>query len=374
MKKLKNEPGHIPINLIIPTADTQLYRIGLQWRDLPNNGTRNLLHHPLIIHLFLWVYAIKTATTLFARVSGERLYVILGDFPYLMHARPHIDVTFIDYCVITITYQLIFYFNYARGISPTFMTLFNVLAGKVSPTRVGLNDRGLVDKWAKQAGSLFRINTFVNQKLMPFLGLFSLAAYLNHRCSLSDILTYGVPNSLHLAYVGYLNHLIPLWLLVHFYVICLYLKYKIRVINGQLVTRLKKDHRFDPVFIGRTICKLNGIYHEISVYNTGYWCKYLLTAWLLLGFLVIMGIYAAIFQRLNWANETILIFSISFRLIEFICIIFTASEVNYEANKTRKLFYSYVIKHGIQCYYNQNILYRNVCYKLKVGDCFVSIY
>jgi hypothetical protein len=126
------------------------------------------------------------------------------------------------------------------------------------------------------------------------------------------------------------------WPLVYFYLICRYIKIKIKGQN-EFIAKAKVERKvLNGQKILKSILNLNAIYSELNEYNREFWCLYLLSVWLLFGVFIIFTSYFFFFWRIDYNFESFCCLYFSFTILTFLFIMSTASSVNYEANKIYK--------------------------------------
>src|SRR5258705_7543420 len=85
----------LPVNYRTPEASYKLYSIGLLAENNTNFNT-NLIHNPYVMQIILWIFIIKTIITLNTPKEYRIVFIIFGDFPYLMSNPSHINLIFIS--------------------------------------------------------------------------------------------------------------------------------------------------------------------------------------------------------------------------------------------------------------------------------------
>ena len=155
-----------------------------------------------------------------------------------------------------------------------------------------------------------------------------------------DTIIFGIPNSLLFSLCCYYMYSINVWQVIYFYIICSYIKIKIKELNENILIMIKKKRFSNRNIMMKMIRSLNSLYSEINEYNTKFWSKYLLSIWLIMGSLINIILYLLLFSEINILFKIIFIFGLIIFITTFLFIINTSSSVNYEANKSYKLFNS----------------------------------
>ena len=115
---------------------------------------------------------------------------------------------------------------------------------------------------------------------------------------------------------------------------------KVKQLNENILVFLKKKIIFNRNIIIKNIFSLDSLYSEINEYNTKLWSKYLLTIWLIMGSLISLTLFVIISSKINNLMRILCSFGLFLFITTFLLIINTSSSVNYEANKSYKLFNS----------------------------------
>ena len=153
-------------------------------------------------------------------------------------------------------------------------------------------------------------------------------------------LTFGIINTLIYSICLYYVYQFLFFNGHYFFVICKYFIIKINNLNDILKAlqgSQRLNNRIHPI-----LRSLNNLYYEINVYNK-FWSKYLFIIWLIFGEVVILLLYMVTFVPLQIAMLLVFIYCIIFGVI-FLGFIFSLpSSVNYNVNKSYKLFNSLII-------------------------------
>ena len=180
--------------------------------------------------------------------------------------------------------ESIHYYNYRMGIEPTYLSVFEMMSGLVTPHSIGLNDEKSVLKLLKTSRILFKITRFVQKYNLPFMGIIGFIPYIIYG-DLFDIILFGIPHTIMLSLATYYACRSSLWHLIYFYILCYYMKIKIQSLNENL----RKQN------INEILNKFHSLHKQIQEYNENFWSKYLLCIWLLMGGIVINAIFIILF-------------------------------------------------------------------------------
>jgi len=330
----------LPNNIIIKSAGTHLYRIGL---SLYPNGleSRSLLHNPWIMSITFTSLIIKFMLPLLFPDQDQRFFITIGDFSYFFNGSIHLNIAAVLITSLAFATHLIHYKNYKNHIKPTYLKPFEMIAGLVPPIRVGLTNKDTIYKFVKSARVLFICCKYFTTLVMPSaafcLPFLTFAIYL----SFEDFLYYGLIHTFLFFLVCYYNYCTITWQLIYFHLICYHIKSKIKSINTEIKSNIERRFRPRNRDVMKYIRPLNSIYREVDEYNENYWSKFLLLIWVSFATIINTVLYLTLFVSMNFGLRFILIYSSIFFICILILIINTASSVAYEANKSYELFNTY---------------------------------
>ena len=341
----------LPKSLRIYSAENQLYRIGLCLKRPKIATKRHCYSKPIFIAFIIWYYLLTLMITLKNNGKNEFIVLFFGDFSQIIGIGKHYKIATIIWLIFVISNQCIYYYNYWKGIEPTFLSVFEMMSGLVTPNSIGLSDPQSVYRLVKTSKTLFSITTFVTTRTIPLSGFLILYPYLMNTTILETIL-YGMPNLIAVSLIAYTNYNISVWSLTYFYILCYYIKIKITNIqtNSKNVKTLQ------------LISSLNKLYIEINEYNTTYWSKYLMSVWFLLGLVIVMGIFGIIFLSADIYTKFMIGYIILIMAIMLFFIIIISCSVNFKANQFYKLLnnlmITYVTKREWNRIYNNRVIHN----------------
>jgi len=130
----------LPGDIIINSAETHLYRIGLCLTPI-NLAKRNHFHYPPLIFIVNLIALIKAIISLLLTQQNEYLFIIIGDFSYLVRVKTHFNIACGLYTILALISQLIYYYNYKNGKNATYLEVFEMMSGLVSPKSIGLTNQ-----------------------------------------------------------------------------------------------------------------------------------------------------------------------------------------------------------------------------------------
>ena len=186
----------------------------------------------------------------------------------------------------------------------------------------------------RRARIIFNIVNINNKTLVPLsCFVFSLSGYLRNY-SLFDLIIFGIPNSVFYFILGFIYVEIHLYQLSYFYIICIFLKFKLQSINAKL---LEKKSKTSIAYIVSQLKAMNSLYKEINEYNSQFWSQYFLLFWFNNGISISINIFIIFFSDFNIIYKIILFYAMICLFVLFLFMVFTASSVNYEAKKSYKI-------------------------------------
>ena len=239
------------------------------------------------------------------------------------------------FALITLSSQMNYYYNYKRGEKPTFVRVFQMMSGFVTPYSVGLYKDSDV-KRMKKYNKLFKIIKFDNYLISLLIFNIMFIPILINESILYSI-SYGILNALIQTYILYIcvKHLF--FQILYFYIICKYLAIKVKNLNESLI-EMMKDKRF--IRVHEIPTEFDVIYREINEYNTTFWSKFLFIIWIFMGILIVITIHLIIFTSLHIIIKILSFYCIMNVTILVNFLISIACSLNSEANKSYKIFHS----------------------------------
>ena len=142
----------------------------------------------------------------------------------------------------------------------------------------------------------------------------------------------------------YYSYSFLLYKVVYLYLICYYLKSKIRAVDRQVIHAIKFS-RYE--YLRRNIYTYYKIYSEINEYNTTFWSKYLFVFWLTFDSVIVFLIICIFFIPLPLLYKITWIISVIFHSAIFSVVIFSTSSLNSVS------IYSYKIVNKAFIYYSR---------------------
>ena len=359
---MKLDPNKcLPPELTVESVDDILYRIGLSFDSLRDRPKRQKFFNPFLKFSFLSMYLLKEVFIISMNEENDLLFKIMGSFGHLLFVRQHMSLAIILANLLALSIQFVYYMNHLNGAKETYLGVFQMISGSVPPIRLGLTNEKQIRKIVKITKFGIKGIEFNNNWVFPIFALMVLIIIYAVKCTLMEILLYGIPNALlfmiwTIYVVGVIDNIF-----LTFFILCLYLKLKINELNENLL-EMKRRKRF--IRIRETLQSFDSLYSEIDEYDTTFWSRILFCIWLILGTMNVFNLYICLFIPMTIILKLLFIYNLFVWSSCFLFIIFTTSSVTYCANKSYKTLNSLIILYSKQ----QNLIsyYHLVSNKLKV--------
>ena len=279
----------LPPELSIQSIDDILYSIGLCHSSVREDPKRSKLHNPIVIAIIEFIHLLMKFISILT--DDEKLLSILDDFTHLIGFKLYFIVMLIVLNLITIFSQCVYYYNYRMGVKPTFLRVFGVMSGSVTPISVGLTHERQVTqllkygKWLQKLLKIIKITTpFFATAFIIFTYVYSGKIYTTS----PFIIAYHVVFSTFWCYYCFIHLIIQLMV---FFILCEYLVMKVSEQNRML----SKEKRMTSRRIRKILHSFDRLIREISEYNVTYWSKFVFNVWLMFGFFQVIILYFIIF-------------------------------------------------------------------------------
>ena len=319
--------------MTIKSIDDILFDIGLTPTSTrEEQRKRRLFYDSRTVFIVLLLYSIVKALCLLVDQHNP-LAKYLCDFSPLVGLTYHWNSSTLVFALSTLWLQIHYYTNYRCGIEPTFLRVFKMLSGTVSPISVGLTNQ-------KDINSLVRISKFLFlflsalRKMCPFITFsYPLTPYIL-KATLLDTILFGLPGTFTFMVAGQHMTSILSAKFIHFTILCQYLKLKLRNLNE---TALGMNGKISISRIQNILHSLDALYREIDEYNTSYWSNFLLNIWLAFGVPTTIWVNAFLLVPVSILIKINLFFMSTGACILFWLGLSGAASVNYEASKSYKI-------------------------------------
>ncbi len=334
----------LPSVIAIKGAENHLYRIGLSLFSL-GSQKRNRFHNPFFISFIICVQILKSIIAILMIEDKYRL-LLIGDFAYFLNAWYFLNSAVIIWGFLALISQSLHYWKYYKNESPLYLKPFEMISGLVSPKSIGLMDREDINQLLKKFKLMFGVS-----KLVIFGSIF--AAFC----------TSGIPTIINSSY--HLFFIEILWVLLftvfiyfcaninfsqmtYFYIICLYLKLKLRNANNSIRKSFDKKYKMNNKRMKNILKSLDSIISEINAYNNDFWSKYLMIVLISVVLVLDLALFEAIFGKMSFFFKIIWFYASSVLFLLLLVLINTASSVSFEANKSYKLLNKLFITYNKQ--------------------------
>ena len=320
--------------------NTGLHLFSKETKSYPK---RKLFYTPIIIIAVFAVFTSKEVIIILLNEDNDRIFKILGSFGHLVGIRKEFSILFILLSIQAISIEFIYYYNYSKGTEPTFLRVFEMMSGSITPKSVGLTNEKQIRRLLRITGIVLKCVKFHNTRIRPVFSFAFVITVYSVNTDLNETLGFGIPNAIFV--IIWNSHLanFMIYPFVIFFILCLYLKWKIKAFN-EIVSEMKKrkgTHRFFKVKeMVDLFCALD---REVNQYNETYWSKILFSFWYNLGSIAVFLLYTILYGELTPVNESVLIYSLLLFGSMFLSLIFMASSVDYWGKKSYSSLHSVLI-------------------------------
>ena len=331
----------LPNGLRVESIDDFLYEIGLCHQSVSDRTKRSKIDSPKLIFAVLSFQLIGSMATLLT--DDETTLLLLTDIGRPLNLKVLINPLLISITSMVIFNQLVYYWNHKRGIEPTFVRLFQVMSGSLSPSAVGLTDESQCRALLKIAKWLRPLH-FLNKMFDPFITVIFIMVIYIPVYGWKGTFTYCshilILNSIHTYY--FFNIITSL--LIYFIIICKYIVFKLNNLNSQL-SQLSQSKSIDNNRIRNILHSYDALYREIDEYNTTYWSQFLFSVWLFFGIFIVLGLYLIFFTQINLILKILSLYVMINMVILYISIMTIASSLNSKANKSYKIMNTFIVNY-----------------------------
>jgi len=331
----------IRADLVINSAGTHLYRIGLCHFEI-GKLERNRLNNPSLVAIINGSIFIRSIISILLPEDNTELHIIFGDFSYFYNGSVHFNIAASLLTFMALITQLIHYQNFKKNMKPSYLEPFKMISGLVSPQTIGLSKKEEILKFLKISKRLFVLCEIFTRYAMTMVGFTVSILPLSLNSNTYQIIFYCIPNTILITMCSYYMYSINIWQLIYFYLICYYIKLKLRRINREIMTRSLNKRTINNRNVYYIIKYLTSLYSEIEQYNGIYWSKYLFCVLILFTTIINTILYLTIFAKMILIVKLIFIYGSSIFIGVLLLTIDTASSVNKEASKSHKFLNSYM--------------------------------
>ena len=324
--------------MAIDSIEDVLYSIGLCHHSVREGTKRSLFYDPKLI-LFIVINNLFMQNMSFF-TDDEFTHLLLNELGHGIGISFFNSISMIIVCLMTLFSQSVYYWNHKRGIEPTFVRVFQVMSGSITPSSVGLtNERQVrqllsIAKWIKP---LLRTN-----KITPPIMIIAyiLIHYLYSKSKITVIILSPYLFTYTSIWTFHVLNLLSIQLLL-FCIICKYFIIKLKELKEQM----KKWKVINSNLIKNILYSYDRLYREINEYNTTYWSKFLSNIWFFFGVLIVFFIFLTFLSNAPFIYKLITFYYSIFFTLLYLFIMTITSSLNSEANKSYKIFNTFYVKY-----------------------------
>ena len=318
----------LPSSLVINSLDTTLYRIGLSFES-EVDIKRKRFCNPRLIFVIVILFLIQNLFNLFVR-DDPFLSILFGNYGYFLKIGKIWNVVFIFAVLLVVGSQFTYYYNHKNDTKPTFLRVFQMMSGSVTPRAVGLTNSEKILKLLKKTRISFKILSLNNNYFLPFLSFALIITLYLLNCTLAETLIYGLPNAVLYTAFAYHAFNIAFYQCLYFYILCCYLKIKIENIKINLLISIEKKKNSNLHYMCQRLVDLCS---ECSEYNTSFWSKNLLLFWFSVNSADVCFLFMALFLPMKLFFKLVIIYCFVSVFFMLSFIISIASSVNCQFNE-----------------------------------------
>ena len=324
--------------MAIDSIEDVLYSIGSCQNSVREGTKRSAINSPKLI-LFIIIFNIVMQTiSLFT--DDEFTHLLLNEMSFGIGIGFYASFIMIILSLMTLFSQSVYYWNYKRGIEPTFVRVFQVMSGSITPSSVGLtNERQVkqllsIAKWVKP---LLRSNKII----IPIVIIaYILVHYSFSKTKITVIILSPYLFIYSSIWLFYVQNLLSIQIVL-FYMICKYFIIKLK----ELKERMGKWKIINSNKIKNILYSYERLYREINEYNTTYWSKFLSNIWFFFGVLIVFLIFLTFLSNAPFIYKLITFYYSIFFTLLYLFIMTITSSLNSEANKSYKIFNAFYVKY-----------------------------
>jgi hypothetical protein len=272
--------------------------------------------------------------------------LLIGDNAYFLNGRYILNSAIIIWGSLALFSQSLHYWKYYKNESPSYLEPFEMISGLVSPKSIGLINSEDINQFLKKSKLMFKISRILI--IILSFAAFCLSGIPLIINSSFELYLIEIFWSLLFTAFAYFCVNINFSQMTYFYIICLYLKLKLRNANNSITKSFEKKYKMTYYRMKNILISLYSIISEINTYNNDLWSKYLMIV-LISGILVLdIILFEAIFGKMNIFMKVALFYGSSLLFLLLMILINTASSVSFEANKSYKLLNKFFITNNKQ--------------------------
>ena len=328
----------LPPNMAIDSIDNILYSIGLCHHSVRKGAKRLTLHSPKLILFIVIINVVTQTISIFT--DDEFTHLLLYDLGHGIGITFYSSIMMIILSLIALFSQSVYYWNHKRGIEPTFVRVFQVISGSITPSSVGLtNERQvrqllMIGKWLKPIQRI----TKIAQPILVFT--YVLTNYFSSNSKITVIILSPYLFISITTWAYFVQTLLSIQILL-FCIICKYFIIKLKELN-EIMRKMKI---INSNKIKNILNSFDFIYREIDEYNTTYWSKFLCNIWFFFGVFIVVLIFLTFFSNAPSLYKILIFYYVIFFTSLYLFIMSITSSLNSEANKSYKIFNTFYVKY-----------------------------
>jgi hypothetical protein len=331
----------LPSIIVIKCAENHLYRIGLSLFSF-GSQTRNRFNNPFFVSFIICVQILKSITAIHMKEDKYR-HLLIGDFTCFLNGRYFLNSAANFWGTLALFSQILHCWKYYKNESPSYLKPFEMISGLVSPKGIGLINREDINQLLNKSKLMFKTSRVV-------IILTSFAAFCASGIPLiinSSFELYLIENFWYLLFTtfGYFCVNINLSQMTYFYIICLYLKLKLKNVKNSIRKSFEKMNKMTDNRMKNILISLNSIISEMNTYNDDLWSKYLIIVLMFVILVLDLILFEAVFGKMSFFFKMILFYTSS---ALFLLLIILINTVSFEANKSYKLLNKFFITNNKQ--------------------------
>ena len=328
--------------------DDILYEIGLCLTSVRDPPERQLHNNPLIVFTLITLFMIGRTLSIITPDDDIQTLLITGDVGHFFGLKLHYNMIFIFGSILCLVFQLIHYLNHRNSIKNKFI-------GETQDLDIE-ELRKLKDLYTKICKIIKDNNTY----LIPFVCVvINLTPFILFT-TLAKTILFGIPHCIHYIFWGYYAWNNASFQFIQFYIICKYLKQRVRHLD-QILCETKRKRHFRK--IAKTLESIDSLYNEINEYNTTFWSKFLFAFWLTFGALIVWLVFSVVFLPFPLMVRIMFIYATVVMSALYLFTILNAAPVSHSVNKFYNSLNSMFISFSKQ---NKHALSYRVPIKYKV--------
>jgi hypothetical protein len=272
--------------------------------------------------------------------------LLIGDFAYFIKCQNFINPAIILGTALTLFSQLLHHWKYYKNEIPSYLKPFEMISGLVSPKSIGLINREDINQLLNKSKIMFEFSriSIIGTSFGCFF-LSGIPLIINSSFELYLIQIFWV--LLFTVYIYFCVN-ISFSQMTYFYIICLYLKLKLRNANNSFKKSFEKKYKMNYYRMENILKSLNSIISEINTYNNDFWSKYLMVFLIIVIISLDLVLFQSIFGEMSLFLKIILFSASCSEFLLLMILINTASSVSFEANISYKLLNKLFITYNKQ--------------------------